>query len=132
MKGQSEDGLRGRIKALRALGDSEDSWVGVALSWALNGLVLPALLFSGIHDYTSGFVVARRALFEKVRLEGDHGEYFIYLWVRAERLGFRIEEVGYRVQARRYGRSKTANSAGEWWRRGRAYLRAAIRARRER
>jgi glycosyltransferase involved in cell wall biosynthesis len=132
MKGQAEDGLRGRIKALRALGDSEDAWIGVALSWALNGLVLPALLFSGIHDYTSGFVLARRRLFEKIRLEGDHGEYFIYLWVRAERLGFRIEEVGYRVQARRYGRSKTANSVGEWWRRGRSYLRAAVRARLER
>jgi glycosyltransferase involved in cell wall biosynthesis len=132
IKGQSQDGLRGRLNALRALGDSEDSWIGVALSWALNGLVLPALLFRGIHDYTSGFILARRAVFEQVRLEGDHGEYFIHLWVRAERLGFRIEEVGYRVQARSYGRSKTANSVGEWWRRGGAYLRAAIRARRER
>jgi glycosyltransferase involved in cell wall biosynthesis len=132
MKGQSEDGLRGRLKALRALGDSEDSWIGVALSWALNGVVLPAVLFGGIHDYTSGFVLARRAVFEKIRLEGDHGEYFIHLWVQAERQGFRIDEVGYRVQARRYGRSKTANSLREWWRRGRAYLRAAVHARRDR
>jgi len=132
IKGQSEDGLRGRLKALRALGDSEDSWIGVALSWALNGLVLPALLFRGIHDYTSGFVLARREVLDQIRLEGDHGEYFIQLWVRAERLGFRIEEVGYRVQARSYGRSKTANSVGEWWRRGSAYLGAAMRARRER
>jgi len=111
------------------LGDSEDSWIGVALSWALNGVVLPVLLLGGVHDYTSGFVLARREVLERIRLRGDHGEYFIHLWVCAERAGFRIEEVGYCIQTRSYGRSKTANSIPQWFRRGRAYLEAAIRAR---
>ena len=128
IKGQREQGLRGRLRALRALNDSEDSWIGAALSWLLNGVVLPLLLWRGIHDYTSGFVLARRQVLEKIRLCGDHGEYFIHLWVRAERLGFRIEEVGYRIQARSYGRSKTANSIPDWFRRGSAYLGAAQRA----
>ena len=37
------------------------------------------LLGWGVRDYTSGFVAARREVFEKIRLTGDYGEYCIDL-----------------------------------------------------
>jgi len=132
IKGQTQDGLLGRLKALVDLGDTEDSWLGVALSWGLNGVILPLLLGEGVHDYTSGVIVADRAALSAIELRGDHGEYFIDLLVRAKRAGFRIEELAYHVQPRRHGRSKTADNLADWQRRGRRYLAAAWRLRRRR
>jgi dolichol-phosphate mannosyltransferase len=130
MKGQTRDGLGGRVAALTQLGDTQDPWYGVLLSWTLNAVVLPAILRDGVHDYTSGFAVARRELLGALPLRGDHGEYFIDLWTRAERAGFRIGEEPYRIRPRRHGHSKTASDARGYLRRGRRYLEAAWRARR--
>jgi dolichol-phosphate mannosyltransferase len=132
IKGQLEPGILGRLRGLVELGDTNDSRLSALLSWMLNAGLLPLVLGGGPHDYTSGFVVARRAVFDELRLRGDHGEYFIDLWVRARRLGFRIEEVGYRIRPRSYGTSKTADSLAMFWSRGRRYIAAAVRARLER
>lgn len=129
IKGQREAGLLGRARGVMALGDSNDSRLGALLSWLLNAGVLPLVLGDGVHDYTSGFVVARRELFERLRLRGDHGEYFIDLWVRARKAGFRIVEVAYTIHPRRYGTSKTADNLTVLWSRGRRYITAALRAR---
>jgi dolichol-phosphate mannosyltransferase len=132
MKGQRDGGVIGRLRALGSLGNSEDSWVGVALSWVLNAVVLPVLLAEGVHDYTSGFIAARRAVLERLPLRGTHGEYFIDLWMRSRRAGYRIEEVGYVIKPRMSGRSKTANSFPDYARRSVQYMSAALAARRAR
>ncbi len=129
IKGQTHGGSWGRLRALGSLGNSEDSWLGVALSWFLNGALLPALLGDGVHDYTSGFVVARADALRPLRLRGQHGEYFIDLWMRARRSGLHIVEVGYRIKPRTLGRSKTAEHLFDYARRGVRYLGAAITAR---
>jgi dolichol-phosphate mannosyltransferase len=117
----------GAIKALAPL--RRDSSAESALSWALNTLILPRLLGTGVHDYTSGIVVARRAALEGLVLEGRHGEYMIGLWLQAERAGLRVAELGYRARARVAGRSKTAASAWRLIGHGSRYLRAALAAR---
>jgi dolichol-phosphate mannosyltransferase len=129
IKGQRDSGLLGRLRGLMNLGDTNDSRLGALLSWALNAGLLPLMLGEGVHDYTSGFVVARREVFDRLRLRGDHGEYFIDLWVRARRAGFRIEEVPYTIHPRNYGTSKTADDLTALWSRGRRYITAAVRAR---
>jgi dolichol-phosphate mannosyltransferase len=129
MKGQTEIGLKGRLGALKNVQNSEDSWIGVALSWALNAAVLPALMGDGVHDYTSGFVVMRGEVARELRLRGDHGEYFINMMADFKRQGRAVVDVPYQIRARQHGRSKTANSLRDWGRRGMRYLAAAARAR---
>jgi hypothetical protein len=100
------------------------------LSWSLNALLLPWLLGTGVHDYTSGIVVARREALERLVLRGHHGEYMIGLWLQADRAGLRVAELGYRAQERVAGRSKTAASARRLLAHGARYLGAALVARR--
>ncbi len=126
IKGQTSDGSLGRLAALRALGHSPDPWTGVALSWGLNCVVLPVLLRARVHDYTSGFAVARRQVFDHVRLRGDHGEYFIDLWRQAWRRRLRVVEVGYAIRPRDHGESKTGTRLVDFVRRTRPYLAAAV------
>jgi len=126
IKGQTRDGWLGRLGALRAMRGSPDPWTGVALSWGLNCVVLPVLLRAGVHDYTSGFAVARRSLFDGLRLRGKHGEYFIDLWRQARLRGVRVTEVGYAIRPRRFGESKTGTSLSDFVRRAGPYLSAAL------
>jgi dolichol-phosphate mannosyltransferase len=130
IKGQSGDGLRGRLLSIQNLRTTEDPWVGVMLSWALNAVVLPAIVGLGVRDYTSGIIVARREALSGVRLRGDHGEYFIRLWADFLASGLEVVEVGYRMQPRRFGRSKTFNRLPDYAKRGVRYLEAGLAARR--
>jgi dolichol-phosphate mannosyltransferase len=130
IKGQAQDGFLARLFALRNLRSTEDPWLGVALSWTLNVLVIPPMVGLGVRDYTSGIIVGKTEVIRRFRLEGDHGEYFIRLTRDLVLSGARVAEVPYRVQARQYGRSKTANELKDYVRRGRAYLTAAWRAKR--
>lgn len=92
-------------------------------------LGLRALLGGGVTDYTTGFVCARRRVFEAIRLEGEYGEYCVAFLYRARRRGFRVVELGYRNTPRAAGRSKTAVSAGGLLARGWPYLATALRLR---
>ncbi len=80
------------------------------------------LLGWGVRDYTSGFVAARRSVFEKIHLRGDYGEYCIDLLGRAQRLGFRVEEVPYVCGSRLHGESKTGANVRDYLRRGWKYV----------
>jgi dolichol-phosphate mannosyltransferase len=80
------------------------------------------LLGWGVRDYTSGFVAARRPVFDKIRLQGDYGEYCIDLLGRAQRLGFRVEEVPYICGSRLHGQSKTGANVRDYLRRGWKYV----------
>ncbi len=85
------------------------------------------LLGWGVRDYTSGFIAARRAVFDKIALTGDYGEYCINLLARAQRLGLRVEEVPYVCGARLHGESKTGANVGDYLRKGWKYVVAVWR-----
>lgn len=68
------------------------------------------LLNQGFRDYTSGFITAKKEVFEQIRLKGDYGEYFINLIFNATRAGFTIKEIPYLIISRKKGDSKTTSS----------------------
>ena len=80
------------------------------------------LLGFGVHDYTSGFIAARRVVFNRLDLRGDYGEYCIDLLTRAQRQGWRVQEVPYLCVERQSGQSKTGATMLDYIRRGRNYV----------
>lgn len=131
IKGQRSEGIRGRVEALGNLRNSRESAAAVAASMLLNLALIPLLTGEGAHDYTSGIVVARRSIFDRLEIRGHYGEYCINLVVAARRAGLTTMEVGYHIRPRRFGRSKTADSTWRLVRHGVRYLDAALRARRK-
>lgn len=81
-----------------------------------------ALLGGEVHDYTSGFIAGRAALFRTLRLRGDYGEYCIDLLARAVRSGFVVREVAYVCVPRTAGESKTGASLWDYLVKGRKYV----------
>ena len=84
-------------------------WAGMMLNWS-------------IKDYTSGFILGRRQIFDKIELRGDYGEYCVDLLYRTKRAGFTILEVPYLCLPRESGESKTATSVWGYLRRGVKYV----------
>lgn len=106
--------------------DVGHGWLGRMFSRAIN-LFAAALLGWEIRDYTSGFVVARRRVFDRIPLRGDYGEYCIDLLTRALRLGYRVVEIPYTCVPRHSGESKTATNFWGYIRRGRKYVATVVR-----
>jgi dolichol-phosphate mannosyltransferase len=104
---------------------SEDSWLGVILSRLLN-LFLRMMLYWNFHDYSSGFIAIKRDIFTHVKLEGDYGEYFIDLIVKAKLLRYKIIEVPYICLPRAKGYSKTGSNMWDYAKRGIKYVVVAI------
>jgi dolichol-phosphate mannosyltransferase len=129
IKGQENDGWFGRLLALRNLRTTEDTWLGVLLSWGLNSVLLPPIVGAGVRDYTSGIIVARRSVLEGRPLRGQHGEYFIGLFAMLLADRRTLVEVPYRVLPRRFGTSKTGQSLADYLIRGQRYLAAGVSAR---
>jgi dolichol-phosphate mannosyltransferase len=102
-------------------GDPGHGLMARAFSVMIN-LFAGLLLGRRVHDYTSGFVAARRTVFDRITLRGDYGEYCIDLLARAQRLGFRVEEVPYVCGARASGESKTGANVADYLRRGWKYV----------
>lgn len=65
-----------------------------------------------IHDYTTGFLIAKRGVLQKIPLQGNYGEYCIDLLVRAKRHGYKIAEIPYDSPPRTRGASKTSLKFG--------------------
>lgn len=85
------------------------------------------LLDPSFTDYTSGFIAARREVFQNIRLRGDYGEYFIDMIYRIlldKR--FRVVELPYVMQTRRSGISKTGTNLLHYLKRGRKYIATLI------
>lgn len=62
-------------------------------------------------DYTSGFIVMRKKVFDKVDFpEKGYGEYFIELISKCQKKGFKIREIPYTNPDRICGESKTADT----------------------
>jgi len=87
------------------------------------------LLGRGFRDDTSEFVAIRREVLDGIRLQGDYGEYFIDLVVRARQRGYRLVEVPFANRPRRCGTSKTATNLGQYLRRGHKYMATVMRLR---
>jgi dolichol-phosphate mannosyltransferase len=77
-------------------------WTSKIITKVSNWLLVP-----NFRDYTSGFIAARRGVFDRIELRGNYGEYFIDLIFRAHRQGYRILEIPYENAPRRAGESKT-------------------------
>lgn len=101
--------------------DVGHSWMALAFSRTIN-LAAGLLLDHRITDYTSGFIMARREVFNQVTLRGDYGEYCIDLLYRAARAGFRVVEVPYVCVPREAGESKTATNVMGYFKRGWKYV----------
>ena len=99
-------------------------------SWVLNGY-LRTLLGGAVTDYTSGFVCARRAVVDAIRLTGDYGEYCIDFLHRARKRGFRVVELPYHNAPRTQGESKTVPTLIGLLRRGWRYVLVGLQLRRE-
>lgn len=106
--------------------DPNDTILGVVLSRLMN-LFIQFSLDYRFRDYTSGFVVARKEIFDKIKLRGDYGEYFIEFIYRALKSDCRIIEVPYKWVPRRAGYSKTGDSLSTYLKCGRKYIAVAIR-----
>jgi dolichol-phosphate mannosyltransferase len=108
--------------------DVGHSWVGRAFSWTIN-TAASLLLDRRIRDYTSGFILARRQLFDQTQLRGDYGEYCIDLLYRFIRAGYHIEEIPYQCVPREAGESKTATNPLGYITRGWNYVLTIARLR---
>lgn len=101
--------------------DVAHDWTARLLSRAINGLAV-LLIGPHAHDYTSGFIAGRAAVFHRLRLRGDYGEYCIDLLGRAARSGFAIAEVPYVCVPRTAGESKTGVNLWDYLVKGRKYV----------
>jgi len=91
-------------------------WAGTILAWS-------------IKDYTSGFILGRKVVFDKIDLRGDYGEYCIDLLFRAHQAGFIIRELAYLCVPREAGESKTATNVWGYLSRGVNYVTTVLRLR---
>jgi len=105
--------------------DAADTLMGVILSRLMNFFV-QICLDHRFKDYTSGFVVARREIFDKIRLKGDYGEYFIDFIYRALKMKYRVVEIPYVWRPRRAGHSKTGARLGDYCKRGVKYVKTTL------
>jgi dolichol-phosphate mannosyltransferase len=91
-------------------------WAGLTLDWT-------------IKDYTSGFILGRKEIFEAIPLRGDYGEYCIDMLYRVKKAGYIIRELPYRCVPREAGESKTATNAWGYLSRGVNYVKTVWRLR---
>lgn len=101
-----------------------DSWIDVTLSRLMN-YTIQFFLDRRFKDYTSGFIAIKKDVFKKIKLNGDYGEYFIDLMVRAILLDYKFIEIPYTCVARQKGKSKTGGSLPKLIGRGVKYLTVA-------
>ena len=89
--------------------DRTDEESALAIFFSTFGCtMMRLLLFPSFHDYTSGFIAIKKEVLTEIPLQGDYGEYFIDLIVRAKLKKYRIKEIPYTCEKRRAGNSKTA------------------------
>lgn len=108
--------------------ESQDSMLSAVSSFVMN-IFLQKLLGLPFKDYTSGFIAARRSVFDDIKLRGDYGEYFIDLIYNAIKKGYKVVEIPYILQARKYGVSKTGTNFLQLSKRGMKYVTTSLRLR---
>jgi dolichol-phosphate mannosyltransferase len=110
-------------------GRDDRSWPRIVASRVVNGFA-SLILGQGIRDYDSGFVVVRRAVFDKVSIiPTGYGAYFIEFIYNCCRKGLVVDEVPYVFRDRTEGTSKSFSSVWSFARLGCGYLSRIIAAR---
>lgn len=109
------------IKGGKDVRGPTESWVAVILSWVMNHFITFVLRHS-FYDYTSGFVAVKKSVFEKIKITGDYGEYFIDFICCARQKGYKIIEIPYYCLPRRKGLSKTGINLIDYLERGKKYI----------
>ncbi|MBI2011735.1 glycosyltransferase [Candidatus Daviesbacteria bacterium] len=99
----------------------KDSLAAIVLSRLMN-FTIQFLLGRHFRDYTSGFVAAKREVFNKITLRGDYGEYFIDFIYKAFIFKFTVIELPYVCLPRRKGESKTGSNLWQYSKRGIKYI----------
>jgi len=102
-------------------GDEAHGFMARGLSWIINHFAM-LLLGRQVHDYTSGFIAAKAEVLQRIRLQGDYGEYCIDLLARAAKLGYRVQEAPYVCVPRQSGASKTGATLWDYLVKGRKYV----------
>ena len=82
-------------------------------------------------DLTSGYIIAKRAVFDTITLSGIYGEYCVRFLYYAEKSGVRIKEIPYECLSREKGRSKTSGNVFSFIKYGFIYLFTVIKLRLE-
>lgn len=107
-------------------GDQAHGLMARMLSWIINHFAM-LLLGRQVHDYTSGFIAAKSEVLQRLRLQGDYGEYCIDLLGRAVQRGYRVQEVPYFCVPRSSGASKTGANLWDYLAKGRKYVATIVR-----
>ncbi|MDD8027143.1 MAG: polyprenol monophosphomannose synthase [Acidobacteriota bacterium] len=113
---------------VRIIHGSGDTLMAYLMSRTLNGFVR-RVLGRSFHDYTSGFIAARREVLARIPLRGGYGEYFIDLVHRARKLGYKVVESPYLCVERRSGVGKTGQRFGDFIRKGWKYVWLTVKLR---
>jgi dolichol-phosphate mannosyltransferase len=110
--------------------DGRESFTRVLTSKLINLFACLILGFS-IKDYTTGFVAARREVFDQVNISEryEHGEYCIDFLYKAKRKGFKVKEIPYVCRPRRSGETKTASNILSLIRHGARYCLTVLKLR---
>ena len=75
-----------------------------------------------VHAYTSGYVLARKSIVQRFRLNGNYGEYCIDLLVRNLAAGAVIKEIPFICTSRVSGVSKTGTNVIDYIGKGSLYI----------
>ena len=102
-------------------GDKRREKTAVIFSWLINRMA-QIVINPAFKDYTSGFILAKKELFNHFKLCGDYGEYFIDAIAYFLKNSYKVREVPYICFSRQHGQSKTAGSFFDFLRRGRKYI----------
>jgi len=109
-------------------GDNRE-FLRILTSIVINGFAV-LLLGWGVRDYTTGFVVAKKRVFDEVSLmRTGYGQYCIDFLYKAKKKGFRITEVGFEFTDRSRGQSKSSSGLVSSVKYFFAYIRTIIRLR---
>jgi dolichol-phosphate mannosyltransferase len=106
--------------------DIAHTFMARTLSQIINGFAR-VLVSNQVHDYTSGFIAARAPVLQKIRLQGDYGEYCIDFLGRAVKQSYEVIEVPYICVPREAGESKTGLTLWDYLSKGRHYVTTIVR-----
>jgi len=90
-------------------GDERKERIRVMASRLFNKLA-KFILRTEVRDLTSGYIVAKREIFDRINISGIYGEYCVRFLYEAERKNFKIKEVPYVCLSKQKGNSKTAGN----------------------
>ena len=106
--------------------NNNESQAAVFFSTVLNK-TMRIVFRVNVYDFTSGFIAIRKDIVRHIPLQGDYGEYFIDLIVRAHRKKYTIIELPFTSAPRQAGESKSAPNLAILLKRGVQYGGTVIR-----